>query len=144
VADDLKAFAKRCREVGRKDLSRELNKAITDVVRPLKTELPASALRKLPRRGGLAKRVAESKIGVRKKPEGVTVVTKNKYDLAKLDAGFNRHPVLPRRGTPRSQWVWVEQRVRPGWFTEPAEALKPEAIRRLDAALKEVARKLEG
>jgi hypothetical protein len=138
---DFREFARVLRNAGRQDLAKKLNKAITDSVKPLKRELAVSARRVLPSRGGLGKSVAKTKIGMRRKRNGVIVTTKNKYDLQKLDEGAIRHPVFPRG--PKSGWEWSRQRVRPGWFSGPAEAAKADVTRAVEAALADIIRDID-
>ena len=141
---EMTRLARRLREAGRGDLTRRLNRAVNEAVKPLKRELPGSARRILPRRGGLGERVATTKISVRKQRWGVSIVAKNKYNLAKLDEGQVRHPDIRTAHRPRSEWVWVQQRVRPGWFSEPAERLKPAVTRQVQKALDDMIREIEG
>jgi hypothetical protein len=159
--DDLKAVMLRLKEAGNRGLSRELNKGITKAITPLKTELPKSALRTLPRRGGLAKRVAESKVSVRKRQYQVTLVLKNAYHLEKMDdPGVLRRPVFPKRTRfqravgaragkaklqqNRKKWAWESQRIRPGWFTRPTNAAKAQAKADIEQAIQNVVRQIEG
>jgi hypothetical protein len=135
---DFREFARVLRKAGRQDLAKKLNKAILDSVKPLKRELAISARRVLPSRGGLGKSIAKTKIGMRRKSNGVIVVTKNKYALAKIDAGTVRHPVYPRGS--RAEWKWARQRVRPGWFSVPAEAAKMDVTRAVEGALADIIR----
>lgn len=72
-------------------------------------------------------------------------------DLRRLDEGGLRHPVFgrwrggrARSGTwHRSRSPWVEQRIREGWFTEPATRSAPAVRIRITQALDRVAAKIE-
>jgi hypothetical protein len=161
VADhDLKALAQRCKDAGAKDLSRELNKGIKNTVEPLKQDLIISARTTLPRRGGLAKKISESKISISRRPNGLVLRARNAYHLDKMDdPGTLRRPVFRRRSrlqklfnqkrqslhhTYRKQRRWVNQKIKPGWFTIPAQKRRPIMIKELDAALTRVAKAIEG
>lgn len=159
--DDLKLLSKRLKELGEKGLSRELNKGINAAVLPLKKELPKSARKILPGRGGLAERIATSKISIRKLPNGVVLTMKNKYQIAKMDIpGVIRHPVFPRRSNvqkkilhqkgpaklhkSRAKWAWESQKIRPGWFSEPTAKSGRQAAKDVEAAIVRVAKQIAG
>jgi len=109
--------------------------------KPLKAAARYGARRRLPTRGGLAERVAESKFGVRVtssgKRTGVRVVGRSGYDLQGLDEGLVRHPVFGNRKR------WVSETVRPGWFSDAEEGKAPEVRDNIDHALDELGRELE-
>ena len=68
-----------------------------------------------------------------------------KRKLVQLDQqGILVHPVFGR-GL-RSDWIWREQfrSVRPGFFTDPVEEAAPEIRRKIEAAMRETARKITG
>lgn len=140
-AEQLAALSRRLRAAGEKDLQRELSKAITASMKPLRTALPRSALAKLPRRGGLAKRVAGSKLRNTRRNTGRAVglrlTATNADNIRRIDRGEVRHPVF-------GHGPWQTQRVTPGWFTEPTQALAPQARAQVEAAMNEVTRKIEG
>lgn len=159
--DDLKLLMRRLKEAGNRGLSRELNKSITQAVMPLKKELPKSARRRLPRRGGLAERVATSKITVSKRNFAVRLIMKNAYELKKMDdPGVIRHPVFPRRSriqrvtgrnrgssrlnVNRKKWAWESQRIRKGWASDPMNATKAQAKQEIEDAMQRVFRQIEG
>lgn len=160
-SDDLKALQRRLKDAGNRGLTRELNKAITNAINPVKRALPASALRRLPRRGGLAKRVADSRITVSKRNFAVRLTMKNAYALEKMDdPGIIRHPVFPRRSriqratgrnrgssrlnANRKKWAWESQRIRPGWASIPLQENKAQAKREIEEAMQRVFRQIEG
>jgi hypothetical protein len=140
-ADQLAALSKRLKELGDKDLSREFSRAITAATKPLVQDLRQSARETLPKRGGLNERVAKSQIRTQRRAssrtQGVRVVAKNPYVLARLDQGHVRHPVFGRN-------VWVDQTVRSGWWTRPTEAIGPDVRRSIEAAMAAMAKKLDG
>src|SRR6266705_3751519 len=79
---------------GDKDLERALDRGMRRSAKPLKAAARYGARRRLPTRGGLAERVAESKFGVRVtsfgKRTGVRVVGRRGYDLQGLEEGLFR------------------------------------------------------
>jgi hypothetical protein len=135
------------KEAGDKGLARELTKAISQAVKPLKSELPASARSHLPRRGGLADRVAASRVGFSRRTKGnavgLRVQAKNAYHLAQMDKGFVRHPVFKRKEEQMRSAVWVTQKVEPGWFTDPVEAAAPRIRHDVQKAMDTVAAKIK-
>jgi hypothetical protein len=135
------ALAKRLRAMGDKDLSREFSKAVSASTKPLVQELRKSARDTLPKRGGLAERVAKSPIRTQRRSsaraQGARVVARNPYAINRLDQGRVRHPVFGRA-------VWVDQTVKSGWWTRPTEAIGPEVRRNLDAAMNAMKTKLDG
>jgi hypothetical protein len=145
-ADEFARLSRQLKEAGQKGLQREFTQAISRSVKPLKAELPASARTHLPRRGGLAERVAGSRIGFTRRTSGrgvgLRVQAKNAYHLAQMDKGFVRHPVFKRRGEESRSFVWVTQRVIPGWFTDPTDAAAPRIRREVLRAMDDVARKI--
>lgn len=140
-ADQLQALSVRLKDLGDKELKREFSKAISAATKPLVQDLRQSARETLPKKGGLNERVARSQIRtVRRassRTQGIRVVAKNPYALGRLDQGRVRHPVFGRN-------VWVDQTVKSGWWTRPTEAIGPDVIRSVNAAMRNMARKLDG
>lgn len=138
-AEELAALAKRLRQAGDKDLQRKLYAAINRSTKPLKAELPGSARRTLPRRGGLAERVAKSKYKTQRRTTGraigIRVTATNRMEIARMDRGVLRHKTF-------GHLPWETQRVPPGWFTRPADAAAPAARAELDAAMKDITQEL--
>lgn len=144
-AEQLAAIAKQLKDTGEKDLRRAFLASITKSTEPLRRrDLPASARRTLPRRGGLGDLVAKSKMRQTRRLTGravglrVAAVNPN-LQLRKLDEGQVRHPVFARPGRAR---VWVRQPVTPGWFTKPAEAAAPQIRADVERAMQDVANKI--
>lgn len=143
-ADQLVALSRRLKEAGARDLERELSKAITAAVKPLRKALQESARQKLPSRGGLNERVAKSRVTTKKalsgrgSGSGVRVTAGGrKSQLSDMDQGSLRHPVYGNRQ------VWVRQQVQPGWWTEPTEEIGPTVQAEVQKALRRVADKIE-
>jgi len=127
---------------GNKDLERELRRAMQRSGKPLVAAARWGARRRLPVRGGLAARVAASKFGVRtrtvgKRGSAVRIVGTSGYDLQGMDDGLVRHPVFGNRKK------WVNEPVRPGWFSDALEGKAPEVRSEIEKAINIVAAKLE-
>lgn len=139
-AEQLADLSRRLKTAGDKDLQRELSKGIAAAMQPLRRDLPRSAQR-LPRRGGLAKQVAGSRLRIVRRNTGRAVglrlTATNPDNIRRIDKGEVRHKTY-------GHLPWQTQRVTPGWFTDPAEAAAPAARREVEAAMTEVVRKIEG
>jgi hypothetical protein len=140
-AEKLTRLGAAIKAAGDKDLQRELRRAMQRGGKPLKDAARKGALERLPKRGGLAERVATSKFGVRTTTSGkgaaVRVIGQSGYDLQGMDDGEIRHPVRGNRK------VWVSQAVKPGWFSDAEEAAAPKVRDELVKAIDVVAAKLE-
>lgn len=126
------------RTMGARDLSRELSRGLNEVTEPLKEDARERAREVLPRRGGLAERVANAKLTTRRRGgrnPGVRIAAKGMTQLEPMDRGWVRHPVF---GTD----AWVTQQITPGWFSDPMAAGKDDAARELMEVLNRVAIKL--
>lgn len=113
-------------EVGQRleqvDIRAALDDAITHAAQPLPEKLRASALETLPKRGGLAAAVADSRIqvsGASGAEAGVRVTVDSRYNVAGMDDGSVVHPLFGNR------LHWYVERVNPHWFTTPVEAAEP-------------------
>jgi hypothetical protein len=100
-----------------------------------------SARSTLPRRGGLAERVAEQPYVVRTSLVGksggrVSIQGKGMKELRDIDAGRVRHPVYGNRG------VWVQQKVTPGFFSTPIKKKAPKVRARISFVMAETARRI--
>lgn len=133
------ALAKRLKDAGDKELSKEFSRAISAATRPLIRGLRQSARDTLP--GDLGERVAKSNIRTQRRVSsrtaGLRIVAKNAYVLAKLDGGTVRHPVFGNRE------AWVNQRVKPGWWTTPTELAGKSVETDVLAAMRAIAKKLD-
>jgi hypothetical protein len=90
---------------------------------------------RLPRRGGLARRVAEGTVRRSRIPGGrrLTFDTEG-MDLRALDRGRVRHPTFGNRGS------WVTQPVRPGYARSAMRRVKADVDRELTAAQRKAVR----
>ena len=141
------AISRRLKEAGATDLQRELSRAAVKSLIPLKKELGKSALARLPRRGGLAEQIARTRFRIRRdtsaRHPGLRLEARNVYDLIRLDQGTLRHPVFADESESRRSWTWADQKVPPGWFTEPANAAAPKIRAEIWRAMQAVADKIE-
>jgi len=138
-ADEIAHVSRLLREVGDKELRRDLYRGLNRATSPLKRAVKERARATLPSRGGLAARVASSSIAVRTRGgqhPGVRLVARGKANLDRLDRGVVRHPVFGNRE------VWVSQQVTPGWFTEPLQEGVAPVQRELLDVLDDISRRL--
>ena len=147
-AEQFAVLAKRLKELGDKELSREFSRSITAATRPLVRGIRQSARDTLPHAGGLAARVAKTPIRTQRRTSsrtaGVRIVGRDPYNIANLDKGRLRHPVFADSSKPRKQWTWVNQRVKPGWWTTPTELAGKSVQVQVEKAMAAVKRKLDG
>lgn len=135
------ALARALKTYGDKGLRSEFYAGINSSTKPLIADVRTSAINRLPSKGGLGPRVAKSKITTKRrmsgKAAGVRISGASTYDLRSIDRGRVRHPVF---GHP----PWVNQKVKPGFWTEPLQAGAPQVRRALEKVLNDIARKLGG
>lgn len=127
------------RDLGDRGLNRDLARGLDRVAEKLTEDARRAALERLPRRGGLAQRVADSPMLTQRKRgsnPGVSIRAKGMRELRLIDSGLVRHPVYGNRD------VRSVQRVTPGWFTAPMEAGRDDAIRAIDKVLDDVVAKI--
>lgn len=139
---DPKDEARLVREI--KGFDRELSKAlvhrIREVAQPLGRHIIEEIAPELPRRGGLAYRIA----GVR----GGTIRTRTSGNTAGVELGFRKprvlryieqgkipHPVFADVNQPRASWRWATQSIRSGL---PNEAFKRNAPKAREAVRKAI------
>lgn len=139
-ADELESLAKRLKAAGDGDLRKELLAAIRKATHRLPADVRASAMRQLPRSGGLAARVAGGRLTTRTRltgsSAGVKFESSGIYNLRNINSGKIRHPVF---GRPDS---WVAQKVDAGWFSEPVDEAAPEVRDEIQRAMRDVADKI--
>jgi hypothetical protein len=138
---NLARIARDLKEAGEGGLRRELLRGVRKSTRTAIPDIEASALETLPKRGGLAARVASQKFGSRTGLSGdiarVRIVGTGMKELKDIDAGRLRHPVYGNRK------VWKGQVVPSGFFTRPLERKAPAIRRDLDEVMRAVSRKIE-
>ena len=132
-AQDLAKLSKRLKDAGRNDLRKELLRGVRESGASTVLEIQESALEHLPRRGGLAEKVAAEKATMRASygAGGAKVSLRRKRGRG-LNAGRLRHPVYGNRR------VWVQQSVDPNWFDDPIRDAAPEIRRKILAVVRTV------
>lgn len=140
-AEQLDRIGRRFKEAGEKELRKELLAGIRKSNKPTISAIRANARGSLPRRGGFADQVAASRIATRTrlvgKSAGVQIRALGMYNLRQLNRGRLRHPLFGNREH------WYEQQIEPGWFSEPIEKDAPRIRADIEAAMQDVARKIE-
>lgn len=128
-AQEFYKLSKALKAAGRTGIRKELNKRMKQAGKPLIPEVRAAALEELPKRGGLAKRMAKRPIRVVTRTgsahtAGVSLVMPN------TQPGYNegeiRHPVFEKHKLGKGQvgpqakpTKWVPQDIGPGrWFDD--------------------------
>jgi hypothetical protein len=138
-AEDLVKLSQRLKAVGAKDLRKELLRGIREGNRSTIADIRANA-QILPRRGGLAALVAASRMATRTRATGasagIRIVAENAHRLGGINKGHVRHPVFDRSR-------WVNQQVKPGWFTDPIEKNAPATRAGVERVMREVAARIE-
>lgn len=138
-AEQFQVLAKALRQVGDKELRRELYAGINRATKPLRGRIKESAAEKLPHRGGLAKIIAGSKFSTRSssgRNPGIRIMGRSKHNVGQMDRGRVRHPVFGNKQK------WVLQSVPEGWFTEPIKQAAPQIRDELAQSMQDVAEKL--
>lgn len=138
--DDLARVARALKDAGDKDLRRELLRGINRALKPAKQAVKDAARSQLPQRGGLAAEVAASRISSSTRTSGrspgVRVTGKKSgRDLRSIDRGRLRHPTFGRA-------PWVNQAVKPGFFSETLTEQAPRVRREVVDVLEDVAQKI--
>jgi hypothetical protein len=130
------AAARRLHEAG-PAVQKAFGNAIREVAKPLGRDVLITGAARMPRRGGLAYRIASANVTVQATAmrAQITLRTRERYDLKALDRGVLRHPVfehevkrttrIRRRRVSTGQRLWVEQRVPANAFSDPFEAAAP-------------------
>lgn len=139
-AEKLAALAKRLK-AAEPAMRKEFYRAISKAVHPMRDAVRSTAASELPRRGGLAKRVAKSKIATKRRMSGANVGVRlsatSDYDIRSINRGRVRRLVYGHK-------PWVNQRVKPGFWSRPIAEHAPEARRQIIRAVDDTARKIEG
>ena len=148
-ANKLGILAKALRNVGDKELQKELYAGLNRATKELRADVKDSQVQNLPDHGGLNKELTRGKGSVRRrggKNPSVRIVFKGIEQMDRIDRqGRVRHPVFRRAGR---RTVWVDQRIpkAKGWFTDPLEngapAVRKELVRVIDEVAKKLARKI--
>jgi hypothetical protein len=138
--EQLEKVARRLKEIGDKELRKELFSGIQRAAKPMKLAAQQAARSKLPRRGGLNEWVASSKftVSVRsgKFPAARVTGKKSGHDLAALNRGRLRHPLYGDRGH------WYTQQIDANWFSDAMAAQAPAVREEIVAILDDIARRI--
>lgn len=139
-AEQFTEVARRLKTHGdRKALLKQFYSAINRAAKPLKSDIRSAARDRLPHRGGLAERIASSRITVTRRTTGnaagISIKGTNGYDIGAIDRGRVRHLVYGHR-------PWMSQKVHKGFWTDPLEAGAPAVQRELLNVLEETAAKI--
>lgn len=131
--------AKALNEAADKGLRREVYAGFRKAAKPLGERMISQGAAEMPHHGGLAARIAASKLAQSNSTTGrnpsitLSLRSREGYDLKAMDAGILRHPVFGR---------WLAgvkpQRLRPGAFTRPFEAGADGVRKEVIAALNRV------
>jgi hypothetical protein len=136
---DFTALARRLQSASR-ELRSELYKAINRATRPLKEDVRGAAYWRLPKKGGLNKRISTSKIVTKRRMSGnnagVRIVGSSGYDIGSINRGRVRHLTF-------GHLPWSDQAVKPGFWTEPLMKGAPAVRKEIDEAMKRIARDVE-
>src|SRR6266702_3963762 len=143
-ADKLARVSAALRAAGDKDLQRELRRAMSRTTKPLRKAARDGALQILPHRGGLDEHVASTariatRVTANSSGARLRITGTSRDNLRRMDEeGIVRHPLFGNRKR------WFDERIRPGWFTNPLIlAAQGNVPKEIDAALDDVARKLQ-
>lgn len=113
-----------------KIIAEEVPNALDKAAQDFEKEARVNALKVLPRRGGLAARVASSDFSRKTRRAGISseveITASGDYNLQGIDEGTVIHPVYGRG-------PWVTQGVTPGWFTSPLGGIEEELMEELES-----------
>jgi hypothetical protein len=139
-AEKLAILSRALKDVGDKELRRELYAGLNRSVRPLREDVRASAPFFLPARYALELR-HDLKVTTRRRTGGrnpaIFLLGRAKQrDVRSLNRGRLRHPLYGNRK------YWYTTRIRPGFWTVPLARGAPQVRRELERTLNEVAEKV--
>lgn len=144
---DFLRLSKALKAAGRTEMRKELNKRLRQAGKPLIPKIREAALRELPKKGGLAERMAKRPIRIEPRTgvdPGVKVV------MPKTQEGYNdgviRHPVFDEHKLGKGQFgprakpvPWVEQKIGPGlWFDDEIVANRDKVVPLIERAINSV------
>jgi hypothetical protein len=139
-AEQLVALAKRLRDAP-KELRSDLYIGINRAAKPLKSDVKKSARDRLPKKGGLNKRVAGTKIATKRRvtgsSAGVRLVGTSGYDIGSINRGRVRHKTYGHK-------PWVNQTVAKGFWTDPLAAGAPKVQEEIQDVMDKLADELGG
>jgi len=142
----LKRLAVQIRTEGRKDLARELDKALAKTVVPVERAIKLSSAQTMPKSGGYAGEMSRAlKFKTQKRTGGnscsYTLITyadgkAERRDIRALEAGNLRHPVHGNRNT------WALTKIRAGFHKRGTDNAADEAVKQLDSVVRDFSARL--
>jgi hypothetical protein len=124
-----------------KPLRRQLLKQVREAAKEAIPDVQQAAHAMLPRRGGLADRVAAQAYRVQASYAGrgarVRLAGLGMKELRDIDSGRLRHPVFGNRE------IWKQQAVQPGFFSETIAHRAPEIRANIERAIQDTAKTIE-
>jgi hypothetical protein len=138
----LKRVAAQIRAEGRRDLSKELDKALAKTVVPVEKAIKLSSAETMPKRGGYAGEMSRALHFKTQKRTGgnscsYTLITyADGKDIRALEAGNLRHPVYGNRN------AWTLTKIRAGFHKRGTDNAADEAVRQMDAVVRDFAARL--
>lgn len=153
----LEKVARELKSAGDGKLRRKTLASIRTAAKPGIPAVRASAESTLPKRGGLADRVASQPYGIRTSLAAgkVSIVGKGMKELELIDSGTVRHPTFAHRrslfsGNTRGAGLmigrrsgeWHSQKVTPGFFSKPLTRLGPGIRKAVLKAIADIQRSL--
>jgi hypothetical protein len=137
-AEQLVALAKRLK-TATKELRSDLYRGINRAAKPLKNNVKKSARERLPKKGGLNRHIAGTKIATKRrvtgKYAGVRLVGTSGYDIGSINRGRVRHLTFGRE-------PWVNQVVQKGFWSDPLAAGAPDVRDEVQEVMDDIAKKL--
>lgn len=120
------------------ELPNELYRALEKSSKPLRRDAKSSALAHLPRKGGLNRVVAGSRMSTRRVANGIKIKANGIEQLKLTNSGKVRHPVYGHPGT----WVTQSIPAAKDWWSRPMRNGAPKVRRELVKALGKIARRI--
>lgn len=140
-AEDFSRVARELKQAGRQDLRKELFRALNSSTKPARAEVRSSMPDFLPDQyaAALAKDLSITARGKGGQNPSIQLRAKGrrkKRRVGLLNRGKLRHPLF-------GDSPWFDQQVVPGWWTDPLQRQADQVRRRLVAAMRDVASKID-
>jgi hypothetical protein len=145
-ASDFKKLATQIRTEGRKDLSRQLDKALAETVVPVQKSIKLESAQTMPKRGGYAGEMSRSlRFKTQKRTGGnsasYTLLTyadgkAERRDIRALEAGNLRHPIFGNRN------AWALTKIRPGFHKRGTDNALDEATKQMGEVVRDFSARL--
>ncbi len=140
--DKFAGLSRRLADAADHGLGDQLRQAIEHIEPGLRESLRSSALRTLPKRGGLNRVIADTPIVTRwditGDTVGFTLTARSRYNVSRINYGRVVHPLFGDRRH------WYTESVTPGWWSTPITEAEPKAREGVQGAMDTVARQIEG